>query len=633
MHSTQHAARAFGPAAVSETPMFRFMAGILHDQCPFLRNSGVSSRSYRLTTPEYKRFGVRCPFGQLFLQHGFAADPSVIDNRVRGYSTQPHQSNASVHVFGERPMSQQQPSSKAGNKSTSEADTPISEAFIHPPVTDPNATCPLGYSRANAQPSVFEALTGSSPAEAIGMDLRRRAPTAAPAAFDVQAAAAAIQKAEARRDSAARKNAMYEMPFDTTISQMRADGRYRTFNHIDRKAGCFPQADNRMDITPSYVQNGRYATSSGFGAKQSDLTVWCANDYLGMGQHPVVLQAMHDTIDSFGAGSGGTRNISGTTSLHVQLESELAELHHKEAALLFSSCYACNATTIPTLMKLLPAGTIIYSDAKNHASLIEGIRNSGAARKIFRNNDVAHLRQLLEEAPVGAPKLIIFESVYSMDGSVAPIEQICDLADEFNALTFIDEVHAVGLYGPRGGGICERDGMLDRVDLISGTLGKAFGIYGGYIAGKANVMDCLRSMAPGFIFTTSLPPVVVAGALASVRYLKEHNDERVVQHENSARLQTMLRDAGLPVMPSPSHIVPLIVGDSKICKSMSDQLLAEHKIYVQPINYPTVPKGSERFRLTPTPLHTTEEMVRLVDALHAAWPAGHPKTVPTFVAH
>jgi len=338
-----------------------------------------------------------------------------------------------------------------------------------------------------------------------------------------------------------------------------------------------------------------------------------------MGQHPVVLSSMKDVIGKFGAGSGGTRNISGTTSLHVMLERELADLHQKESAILFSSCYTANAGSIPTIIKMLPPGTIIYSDEKNHASLIDGIKHSEATKMIFKHNDVKHLRQLLAESDPKLPKLIIFESVYSMDGTIGPIEQICDVAKEFNAFTFIDEVHAVGLYGPRGGGVAEQRGLLHRLDIVSGTLGKAFGNYGGYIAADASIIDAIRSFTPGFIFTTSLPPVVVGGALSSVRYLKTHNEEREIAREKSLELKRMLREAKLPLMESESHIVPLLVGDAKLCKKMSDALLNKYKIYVQPINYPTVPKGTERFRLTPTPVHSKEQMTHLVNSLLSLW--------------
>jgi len=411
------------------------------------------------------------------------------------------------------------------------------------------------------------------------------------------------------------KEQIRQQSFGNLIDKMKQNGTYRTFNHIDRKNGSFPRADNRLDLKPSHL-NGEIIYNQ---QAQRDIIVWCNNDYLGMGQSPVVLQGMKNTIDTFGAGSGGTRNISGTTSLHVMLEKELAEIHQKESALLFSSCYAANASVIPTLMKLMPPGTIIYSDQKNHASLIEGIRNSGAPRKVFHHNDLDHLRQVLSESDPEAPKMIIFESVYSMDGTISPIKEICDLADEFNAFTFIDEVHAVGLYGPHGGGVAEERGLLDRLDIVSGTLGKAFGMYGGYIAAGASLIDSIRSTCPGFIFTTSLPPVVVGGALESVRYLKTHSAERILARENSQLLKKMLREANLPLLESESHIVPLLVGDAKLCKQMSDALLDKYKIYVQPINYPTVPKGTERFRLTPTPVHKKEDIAYLVDSLTKLW--------------
>lgn len=318
-------------------------------------------------------------------------------------------------------------------------------------------------------------------------------------------------------------------------------------------------------------------------------------------------------------GSGGTRNISGTNSLHVLLEKEFADLHNKDSAILFSSCYTANASMIPTLIKMMPKGTTIFSDAKNHASLIEGIRNSGAPKVVFRHNDVEHLQQVLEECDPDVPKIIIFESVYSMDGTISPIEKICDLADKHNAFTILDEVHAVGLYGPRGGGIAEKLGLLDRLDMITGTLGKAYGLFGGFITGPAPIIDSIRSFAGGFIFTTSLPPAIVGGALASVRYLKTSNKEREMQHANSAYLKRRLREEGLPVMASPSHIVPLLVGDSKLCRLMSDLLLEQFGVYAQPINYPTVAKGTERFRLTPTPVHKKEDMEYLIKSLVHCW--------------
>jgi len=332
-----------------------------------------------------------------------------------------------------------------------------------------------------------------------------------------------------------------------------------------------------------------------------------------------VTSAMKESIDQFGAGSGGTRNISGTNSLHVLLEKELADLHQKDSAILFSSCYTANASMIPTMIKMMPPGTMIFSDAKNHASLIEGIRYSGAPKVVFRHNDVAHLEQCLAEADPAVPKVIIFESVYSMDGTIAPIEKICDLADRYDAFTILDEVHAVGLYGDRGGGVAEQLGLMDRLDIITGTLGKAYGLYGGFITGPSPIIDSIRSFAGGFIFTTSLPPAIVGGALASVKYLKESNAERDRQKFNSAYLKRRLAEEGLPVMDTPSHIVPLLVGDSKLCRQMSDLLLDRYSLYAQPINYPTVAKGTERFRLTPTPLHSVEDMEYLIGSLLECW--------------
>jgi len=410
------------------------------------------------------------------------------------------------------------------------------------------------------------------------------------------------------------KEHIRQKSFGNLIDNMKKNGTYRTFNHIDRKNGSFPLADNRLDLKPSHISSSTYNQEA-----QRDIIVWCNNDYLGMGQNKLVLEGMKNTIDSFGAGSGGTRNISGTTSIHVLLEKELAEIHQKESALLFSSCYAANASVIPTLMKIMPPGTTIYSDEKNHASLIEGIRNSGAPRKIFHHNDLDHLREILSQSDPEVPKMIIFESVYSMDGTIAPIKEICDLADQYNAFTFIDEVHAVGLYGPHGGGVAEERGLLDRLDIVSGTLGKAFGMYGGYIAADSVLIDSIRSTCPGFIFTTSLPPVVVGGALESVRYLKTHGEERAIARENSLTLKRMLREAKLPLLESESHIVPVIVGDAKLCKLMSDALLTKYKIYVQPINYPTVPKGPERFRLTATPVHSIKDITYLVQSLSKLW--------------
>ena len=384
------------------------------------------------------------------------------------------------------------------------------------------------------------------------------------------------------------------------IASVKAEGRYRVFADILRQQGAYPQATHHV--------NG----------EERPITVWCSNDYLCMGQHPAVIAAMHEAIDRAGAGSGGTRNISGTTHYHVALEHELADLHGKDAALLFTSGYISNDATLSTLVKILP-GTIVFSDEMNHASMIEGIRHGGGPKRVFRHSDVAHLEQLLKETDPAAPKIIAFESVYSMDGDIAPIGKICALARKYGALTYLDEVHAVGLYGPRGGGVAERDGVMAEVDIIEGTLAKAFGLMGGYITGTAEIIDAVRSYAPGFIFTTSLAPVIAAGALASIRHLKGSQAERARHQERAARLKWLLAEAGLPVMPSDSHIVPVLVGDPVICKEVTDALLDDFGIYVQPINYPTVPRGTERLRFTPSPLHTDDMMARLIDALLQVW--------------
>jgi len=393
----------------------------------------------------------------------------------------------------------------------------------------------------------------------------------------------------------------YTQIFDDAIRRLHAEGRYRVFIDILRNKGAYPDARC-------------FAGHNG----PKPITVWCSNDYLAMGQHPDVIAAMEDALHDVGAGSGGTRNIGGNTHYHVELESELADLHGKEAALLFTSGYVSNEATLSTLAKLLP-GCIIFSDALNHASMIAGIRNSGCEKRVFRHNDLAHLEELLAAAPVDAPKLIAFESVYSMDGDVAPIHAICDLADKYNALTYLDEVHAVGMYGPRGGGISDRDEAAHRLTIIEGTLGKAFGVMGGYIAADRNIVDVIRSYAPGFIFTTSLSPVLVAGALASVKHLKASSEEREAQQARAAGLKQMLAAAGLPVMPTDTHIVPLLVGDPIKAKRVSDILLSEYGVYVQPINYPTVPRGTERLRFTPGPRHTSAMMEDLVASLVEIW--------------
>jgi 5-aminolevulinate synthase len=395
----------------------------------------------------------------------------------------------------------------------------------------------------------------------------------------------------------------YEALFRQHLDNIRHEGRYRVFADIKRRRGSYPLAD---ELTHT-------------GAPR-EVTVWCSNDYLGMSQNPKVIAAMHEALDTVGAGSGGTRNISGTTHYHVELEHEIADLHGKDAALLFTSAYVANDATLSTLVKLMP-GTVIFSDEKNHASMIQGIRHGGGTKKIFKHNDIADLERLLQQVPLSTPKIIAFESVYSMDGMIAPIGAICDLAKQYNALTYLDEVHAVGMYGPRGGGVAERDGVMHRVDIINGTLAKGFGVMGGYIAATRDICDAIRSYAPGFIFTTSVAPAVAAGALASIRHLKVSQLERARHQERARALKARLKAAKLPMMDNPSHIVPVLVGDPVHCKSVTDTLMARFGIYVQPINYPTVPRGTERIRLTPTPLHTNAHMDALVLALDNLWHA------------
>jgi 5-aminolevulinate synthase len=393
----------------------------------------------------------------------------------------------------------------------------------------------------------------------------------------------------------------YETALDTALNRLHEEGRYRTFIEIERRKGAYPAA---VWCRPD--------------GQEQDITVWCGNDYLGMGQHPEVLEAMKQALDATGAGSGGTRNISGTTVYHTRLEAELADLHNKEAALVFPSAYTANDATLSTLPKLFP-GLIIYSDALNHASMIEGVRRNGGAKRIFRHNDIAHLRELMAADDPSAPKLIAFESIYSMDGDFGPIKEICDLADAFGALTYIDEVHAVGMYGPRGAGVAERDGLMGRLDIINGTLAKAFGVAGGYIAASAKMCDAVRSYAPGYIFTSSMPPAVAAGAATSVRILKTAQHLRDAQQLHARILKMRLKAIGLPIIDHGTHIVPVHVGNPVHCKALSDMLLERFGIYVQPINFPTVPRGTERLRFTPSPVHDLKQIDHLVKAMDALW--------------
>ena len=394
----------------------------------------------------------------------------------------------------------------------------------------------------------------------------------------------------------------YGQTFKDALSKLKREGRYRVFADIVRHRGAFPTASH-------HTQNA-----------VKPITVWCSNDYLCMGQHPKVVAAMKEAIETAGAGSGGTRNISGTNHFHIELERELADLHGKESALLFTSGYVSNDATLSTLARLLP-GCVFFSDELNHASMIEGMRHSGAEKRIYRHNDMAHLEELLRAASPNQPKIVCFESVYSMEGDFGKIGAICDLAERYSAMTYLDEVHGVGLYGPRGGGVAERDGQMHRVDVIEGTLAKAFGVMGGYITGTTAITDCVRSFASGFIFTTSLPPAISAGALAAIRHLKSSNVEREALQSRAAKLKGLLGGVNVPLIESPSHIVPVLVGDPALCKVVSDELLYTHGVYVQPINFPTVPRGTERLRITPSPLHTDAQMEELVAAIDTVWTA------------
>ncbi|WP_339630273.1 5-aminolevulinate synthase [uncultured Sneathiella sp.] len=393
----------------------------------------------------------------------------------------------------------------------------------------------------------------------------------------------------------------YNSMFEQAIAALKQEKRYRVFTELRRHAGDFPRATR-------YLENG----------ERQDVTIWCSNDYLGMGQHPDVLAAIKNAADTYGAGAGGTRNISGNTRMICELERELADLHGKESALVFTSGFVSNDATLSTLGKLLP-GCVILSDELNHASMIDGVRHSGCEKIIFRHNDARDLEDKLKRIDPARPKVIAFESVYSMDGDISPIREFCDLADKYNAMTYLDEVHAVGLYGPRGGGVAEREGLMHRIDIIEGTLGKAFGVVGGFITSSENIVDAIRSYATGFIFTTTLSPVMSAGALASVRHLKQSQAERNRHQERAATLKQLIAEAALPLLPSVTHIVPVMVYDAELCKQASDMLLDDYGIYIQPINYPTVSRGSERLRITPTPFHDDAMMADLVGALKDVW--------------
>lgn len=391
----------------------------------------------------------------------------------------------------------------------------------------------------------------------------------------------------------------YDALFTAQLDALKRDGNYRIFAELERRCGQFPRAANH-----------------GTGARE--VTVWCSNDYLGMGQHPKVMAAMHEAVDRCGTGAGGTRNISGTNILHRELEAELADLHGKEAALLFTSGYVSNWASLGTLGARLP-GAVILSDALNHASMIEGIRHSRADKVIWKHNDPDDLDRKLAAIPADRPKIVAFESVYSMDGDIAPMREIVEVAEKHGAMTYLDEVHAVGMYGPRGAGVAEREGLMDRITLIEGTLGKAYGVVGGYITGSTALVDFIRSFSSGFIFTTALPPAVAAAAAASIRHLKESDVERMGQRKRVAQLRARLDQLGIPHLPNPSHIIPVMIGDPVKCRQISDILMEDYGIYVQPINYPTVPKGTERLRFTPSPLHTEEDIDRLVSALGTLW--------------